>query len=119
MGFSTGSFLPSYKRSCSPLLLSHHKSESKLCREFPEAENPSRRPLSLLRRLSFLLLSPSVISLLSPSSSLVPCGGGGGGCSRLAVVVRSRRSLVAFAMCIVCDTDNGWRLVNESKYKFK
>ncbi|KAG5374297.1 hypothetical protein IGI04_042386, partial [Brassica rapa subsp. trilocularis] len=84
---------------CSPLLLSHHKSEAKLCREFPEAENPSRRPLTLLRRLSLLLsLSLSVISLLSPSSSPVPCGG----CSRLAVVVRSRRSSVFFMVLIGC-----------------
>ncbi|CAG7884109.1 unnamed protein product, partial [Brassica rapa] len=52
------------------LFLPHHKSEAKLCREFPEAENPSRRALSpsLLRRLSLSLsLSlPRVALSLSP-----------------------------------------------------
>ncbi|KAF3565099.1 hypothetical protein DY000_02014437 [Brassica cretica] len=80
-----------------PFLLSHSETEAKLCREFPEAENPSRRALSLPCAVS--LFSLSVISLLSPSSSLVPCGGGGG-CSRLVVVVRSCSSLVSlFQIC--------------------
>ncbi|CAN7022402.1 unnamed protein product [Brassica rapa subsp. trilocularis] len=64
------------------------------------AEN-SRRPktlgveLSLSLPCTVSLFSLCVISLLSPSSSLVPCGGGGGGCSRLVVVVRCRSSLVS------------------------
>ncbi|KAG5375922.1 hypothetical protein IGI04_040518, partial [Brassica rapa subsp. trilocularis] len=60
------------------------KSEAKLCREFPEAENPSRRPLSLLRRLSLLLSlplrDPSLLSLLLAGAVwwwLQPIGGGG------------------------------------------
>ncbi|KAF3593932.1 hypothetical protein DY000_02022396 [Brassica cretica] len=61
----------------------HHKSEAKLCREFPEAENPSCRALSpsLLRRLSLFSLSPArrslslsllavTLSLSSPSHAL-------------------------------------------------
>ncbi|KAF3499160.1 hypothetical protein F2Q69_00042505 [Brassica cretica] len=103
MGFSTAHltkpgvpFTFSYKKSCSPLLLSHHKSEAKLCREFPEAENPSRRALSLSCAVSlFFSLSPPrrrspssapslSLSLSSRSLSLslsspAPCGGGGGG----------------------------------------
>ncbi|KAF3540619.1 hypothetical protein F2Q69_00023906 [Brassica cretica] len=52
-----------------PPFLPHHKSEAKLCREFPEAENPSRRALSpsILRRLSLFSLSPSHALSLSPS----------------------------------------------------
>ncbi|WZZ15669.1 hypothetical protein YC2023_108760 [Brassica napus] len=66
-----------------PPFLPHHKSEAKLCREFPEAENPSRRALSpsLLRRLSLFSLSPArrslslsllavTLSLSSPSHAL-------------------------------------------------
>ncbi|KAF2570880.1 hypothetical protein F2Q70_00002851 [Brassica cretica] len=80
-----------------PLLLSHSETEAKFCREFPETENPSRRALSLPCAVS--LFSLSVISLVSPSSSPVPCGGGRG-CSRLMVVVRSRSSLVSlFQIC--------------------
>ncbi|CAN6995019.1 unnamed protein product, partial [Brassica oleracea var. botrytis] len=43
----------------------------KLCREFPEAENPSRRALSpsILRRLSLFSLSRASLSL-SPSRRL-------------------------------------------------
>ncbi|KAF2570044.1 hypothetical protein F2Q70_00002986 [Brassica cretica] len=40
-----------------PILLSHSETEAKLCREFPETENPSRRALSL---------SPAPSSSLSP-----------------------------------------------------
>ncbi|KAL0645868.1 hypothetical protein Bca4012_044159 [Brassica carinata] len=48
-----------------PPFLPHHKSEAKLCREFPEAENPSRRALSpsILRRLSLFSLSRASLSL--------------------------------------------------------
>ncbi|CAN7105415.1 unnamed protein product [Brassica rapa subsp. narinosa] len=50
----------------------HHKSEAKLCREFPEVENPSRRALSpsLLRRLSLSSLSPARRSLSLPRVAL-------------------------------------------------
>jgi len=75
--------------------LSHSETEAKLFVEFPETENPvpSLSSLSPLCRLS-------LFSLLSPSSSPVPCGGGGGCCSRLVVVVRSRSSLVSlFQIC--------------------
>ncbi|KAF3509456.1 hypothetical protein F2Q69_00006606 [Brassica cretica] len=101
----------------------------------------SRRPetlavelsLSLLRRLSLSSLSPRcrTLSLSSPA----PCGGGGDRISissSLSLVSRSgSRSRLRWsvlnpscshnlsAMCIVCGTDNGWRLVNESKYKSK
>ncbi|KAF3537010.1 hypothetical protein F2Q69_00023044 [Brassica cretica] len=55
-----------------PPFLPHHKSEAKLCREFPEAENPSRRALSpsILRRLS---LSPRrrTLSLSLPLAGAV------------------------------------------------
>ncbi|CAN6839493.1 unnamed protein product [Brassica oleracea] len=62
------------------------------------AEN-SRRPKTLAVELS-LPCAVSLFSLLSPSSSSVPCGGGGGCCSRLVVVVRSRSSLVSlFQIC--------------------
>ncbi|KAL0645866.1 hypothetical protein Bca4012_044157 [Brassica carinata] len=57
-----------------PPFLPHHKSEAKLCREFPEAENPSRRALSpsILRRLSLFSLSPRrhPLSLSSPTPPL-------------------------------------------------
>ncbi|KAF3563159.1 hypothetical protein DY000_02014654 [Brassica cretica] len=48
-----------------PILLSHSETEAKLCREFPETKNPSRRALSL----------PCAVELslpLAPSSSLSP-----------------------------------------------
>ncbi|KAG5394468.1 hypothetical protein IGI04_024431 [Brassica rapa subsp. trilocularis] len=57
-----------------PLLLSHSETEAKLCREFLETENPSRRALSPLRHRA---LSPlhhlSLLSLrdLSPLSLLL------------------------------------------------
>ncbi|WZZ72436.1 hypothetical protein YC2023_083806 [Brassica napus] len=46
-----------------PPFLPHHKSEAKLCRELPEAENPSRRALfpSILRRISLFFLSRALI----------------------------------------------------------
>ncbi|WZY78513.1 hypothetical protein YC2023_024897 [Brassica napus] len=57
-----------------PPFLSHSETEAKLCREFPETRNPSRRALSpsLLRRLSLFSHSlPRVaLSLSSPSLSL-------------------------------------------------
>ncbi|KAF2540878.1 hypothetical protein F2Q68_00030863 [Brassica cretica] len=61
-----------------PPFLPHHKSEAKFCREFPEAENPSRRALSpsILRRLSLFSLSPArrslSLSLSSPTPPLSP-----------------------------------------------
>uniref|UniRef100_A0A0D3AP75 Uncharacterized protein n=1 Tax=Brassica oleracea var. oleracea TaxID=109376 RepID=A0A0D3AP75_BRAOL len=59
-----------------PPFLPHHKSEAKLCREFPEAENPSRRALSpsIMRRLSLFSLSPArrSLSLSSPTPPLSP-----------------------------------------------
>ncbi|KAF3598477.1 hypothetical protein F2Q69_00033120 [Brassica cretica] len=58
-----------------PPFLPHHKSEAKLCREFPEAENPSRRALSLSlarRSLSSLSLPRVALYLSSPTPPLSP-----------------------------------------------
>ncbi|CAG7863770.1 unnamed protein product [Brassica rapa] len=81
-----------------PPFLPHSETEAKLCREFPETRNPSRRALSpsLLRHLSLFSFSPArrslslslsllsvTLSLSSPwhalslSLSPAPCSGGG------------------------------------------
>ncbi|KAG5397546.1 hypothetical protein IGI04_019360, partial [Brassica rapa subsp. trilocularis] len=70
-----------------PLLLSHGETEAKLCREFPETENPNRRALSPLSRLSSSIslslrdLSPLSLLLAGAvwwwSWRLQPIGGGG------------------------------------------
>ncbi|KAF3570824.1 hypothetical protein F2Q69_00063233 [Brassica cretica] len=87
-----------------PPFLPHSETEAKLCREFPETINPSRRALSpsLLRRLSLFSLSlPRVaLSLLAVARSLsllaAPCSGGGDQISissPLPLVSRSRSRL--------------------------
>ncbi|KAF3523115.1 hypothetical protein F2Q69_00050433 [Brassica cretica] len=84
---------PLARKPLAASLISSTETEAKLCREFSETENPSRRALSLPCVVS-------LFSLLSPSSSLGPCGGAGGCCSRLVVMVRSRCSLVSlFQIC--------------------
>nr|VDD09245.1 unnamed protein product [Brassica oleracea] len=72
------------------LLLPHSETEAKLCREFPETENPSRRSLSPRRR---------TLSLSSPAL----CGGGGDRVSTFSYPCSRSRSRLRLSM--------GWEII--------
>ncbi|KAG5398005.1 hypothetical protein IGI04_019819, partial [Brassica rapa subsp. trilocularis] len=107
----------------------------KLYRDLERLGNPSRQASLFLFSLFFSRLSFSLsLSLwdLSPLSLLLASAvwwwwllliGGGGQISPLSwfLVPDLFRSPLPclFGMCIVCDIDNGWRLVNKFKYESK